>query len=49
MHDKNSTQKISNKEIDLIPIFEVSLEMLARWISILNIDLNKSKSNEFVV
>ena len=45
---KNNSTKLSNKQIDLIPIFEVCLEMFARGINILNIDLNKSKSNEFI-
>ena len=46
--EKNNSVKLSNKQIDLIPIFEVCLEMFARGINVLNIDLNKSKANEFV-
>lgn len=40
---------VKNKEIDLIPIYEIALEMIARGYSIKNIDLNKSLENEFIV
>jgi DNA polymerase-3 subunit alpha (Gram-positive type) len=47
-NNQNNSIKLSNKQIDLIPIFEVCLEMFARGINVLNINLNKSKANEFV-
>lgn len=40
---------IKNKEIDLVPIFEIVLEMLARGFYIKNIDLNKSDIKEFII
>ncbi len=40
--------KLENKQIALIPIFEVCLEMFARGIKILNLDINKSQATEFV-
>ncbi len=46
--DKNAATKLSNKQIDLIPIFEVCLEMFARGIKVLNIDINKSKATDFI-
>ena len=45
---KNAEAKLSNKQIELIPIFEVCLEMFARGIKMKNIDINKSKAREFV-
>lgn len=48
-NNQNNSIKLSNKQIDLIPIFEVCLEMFARGINVLNINLNKSKANEFIV
>lgn len=45
---KNAEAKLTNKQIDLIPIFEVCLEMFARGITMKNIDINKSKATEFV-
>ncbi|MCQ2956836.1 MAG: hypothetical protein MJ233_03200 [Mycoplasmoidaceae bacterium] len=39
---------MSNKQLDLIPIFEVCLEMFARGIKVLNIDINKSKATDFI-
>lgn len=40
---------VKNKEVDLLPIYEICLEMIARGFSIKNIDLNKSLANEFIV
>lgn len=40
---------VKNKEIDLIPIFEIILEMFARGYYIKNIDLNKSDIKEFII
>ena len=39
----NSNEKITQKEENLIPIFEIINEMLARGFKILNIDLNTAK------
>lgn len=46
--NKSAEAKLSNKQIDLIPIYEVCLEMFARGIKVLNIDINKSQATEFV-
>ncbi|MEF9984798.1 MAG: PolC-type DNA polymerase III [Malacoplasma sp.] len=40
---------IKNKELDLMPIFEIVLEMLARGFYIKNIDLEKSQVTDFLV
>ncbi|XQP55190.1 MAG: PolC-type DNA polymerase III [Mycoplasmoidaceae bacterium] len=45
---KTSEAKLSNKQIELISIFEVALEMFARGIKMLNIDINKSSATEFI-
>ncbi|MBQ0045870.1 MAG: PolC-type DNA polymerase III [Mycoplasma sp.] len=47
--DKSVERKLTNKQIDLIPIFEVCLEMFARGINVKNIDINKSQATDFVV
>ncbi|MCQ3914981.1 MAG: hypothetical protein MJ201_04440 [Mycoplasmoidaceae bacterium] len=39
---------MTNKQIDLIPIFEVCLEMFARGITMKNIDINKSTATQFI-
>ncbi|MGL5640189.1 MAG: PolC-type DNA polymerase III [Mycoplasmoidaceae bacterium] len=46
-HITKSTVK--NKEIDLIPIYEISLEMIERGYSISNIDLNISLEDKYVI
>ncbi|XQP55491.1 MAG: PolC-type DNA polymerase III [Mycoplasmoidaceae bacterium] len=45
---KVGENKLSNKQVDLISIFEVCLEMFARGITIKNIDINKSTATEFI-
>ena len=40
---------LKNKEINLIPIFEICLEMFARGIFLKNVDLNKSDLNNFTI
>lgn len=47
-NSRNAETKLTNKQIDLIPIFEVCLEMFARGIKMLNIDINKSTATEFI-
>ncbi|WP_412032170.1 PolC-type DNA polymerase III [Malacoplasma muris] len=49
MNNPKTKALVKNKEIDLIQIYEIVLEMLARGFSIKNIDLNKSLENEFLV
>lgn len=44
-----SNEKLSQKEEELIPIFEIINEMLARGITISNIDLYKSKATEWQI
>ena len=44
---KWGSEKLSNKEISLIPIFELALEALARGINISNIDLKRSKATKW--
>ncbi|MGL5246195.1 MAG: PolC-type DNA polymerase III [Mycoplasmoidaceae bacterium] len=46
-HITKSTVK--NKEIDLIPIYEISLEMIERGYSISNIDLNISLEDKYLI
>ncbi len=45
---KDYTKKLKVKEENLIPIYEVALEMFARGINMLNIDLNKSDATQFL-
>ena len=40
---------VKNKEKELLPIYEICLEMIARGFIIKNIDLEKSLENEFLV
>ena len=40
---------LKNKEINLIPIYEICLEMFARGIFLKNVDLNKSDLDNFIV
>lgn len=40
---------LSNKQKDLIPVLEILLEMKARHIEFLQVDLNRSQSTEFVI
>ncbi len=40
---------LKNKEINLIPIFEICLEMFARGIFLKNVDLNKSDLDKFTI
>jgi len=46
--NRKSEEQLTNKQEDLIPIFEVCLEMFARGIRMLNIDINKSQATQFV-
>lgn len=45
---KWGSEKLSNKEADLIPIFELALEAIARGIKFTNIDLNKSEAQKWI-
>ncbi|MCQ2748349.1 MAG: hypothetical protein MJ223_04005 [Mycoplasmoidaceae bacterium] len=45
---KKPELKLEKKQEDLIPVFEVCLEMFARDINILNIDINKSAATDFI-
>lgn len=45
---KYGSEKLTNKESDLIPIFELSLEAIARGITISNIDLEKSQALKWI-
>ncbi|NQZ66000.1 MAG: PolC-type DNA polymerase III [Mycoplasmatales bacterium] len=45
---KYGPDKLSNKESDLIPIFELSLEAISRGITISNIDLDKSQAKKWI-
>lgn len=45
----NSNEKITQKEENLIPIFEIINEMLARGFKILNIDLNLSEASNWKI
>lgn len=56
LHDINSRLSnpvtklsVKNKEIDLIPIYEISLEMIERGYSISNIDLSISLEDKYVI
>lgn len=49
MNDPKTKALVKNKESDLIQIYEMALEMIARGFTIKNIDLNKSEAEEFVV
>ena len=46
---KYGEDKLSNKEADLIPIFEIALEAIARGFTFANIDLNRSQANEWII
>ncbi|WP_374697127.1 PolC-type DNA polymerase III [Spiroplasma endosymbiont of Polydrusus formosus] len=45
----NDPTKPSQKEKDLIPVYEVALEMYARGIKMINIDLKTSRNKNFIV
>lgn len=51
LENKNfyKSKKITQKEKDLIPIYEIALEMYARGIKMNNIDLKKSENKNFLV
>lgn len=49
MNDPKTKSQVKNKEIDLIPIYELTLELIGRGFKIKNIDLNKSHATEFIV
>lgn len=49
LNDNRTKNTVKQKELDLIQIYEIALEMIGRGYSIKNIDLNKSLANEFVV
>lgn len=49
MNDPKQKGTVKTKEIDLIPIYEITLEMIGRGYSIKNIDLNKSDAKNFIV
>lgn len=49
MSDAKTKAIVKQKEIDLIQIYEMALEMTSRGFSIKNIDLNKSQINEFII
>ena len=44
---KWGSEKLSNKEADLIPIFEIALEALARGINFSNINIDKSQATDW--
>ncbi len=46
---RDPSRKLEVKQENLIPIYEVALEMYARGINMLNIDLNKSDATRFLV
>ena len=46
---KIAKNKLSNKEKELIPIFEVILEMKNRGFDFKNVDINKSQATEFII
>ena len=46
---KYGSEKLSNKEVSLIPIYEIALEAMARGITISNIDLKKSQANDWII
>lgn len=48
-YNNKTKSTVTNKEWDLLPIYEICLEMVARGYAIKNIDLNKSLATEFVV
>lgn len=45
---RNPEVPLSKKQTDLIPIFEVCLEMFARGVTMKNIDINKSTASSFI-
>lgn len=47
--DPKLKSTVKTKEIDLIQIYEISLELIGRGFYIANIDLNKSHATEFIV
>ncbi len=47
--DFNAPNKPSQKEKDLIPVYEIALEMYARGIKMSNIDLKTSMNKNFTV
>lgn len=49
LNDPKQKSSVKNKELDLIPIYELILEMIGRGFSIKNIDLNKSDARNFIV
>ena len=46
---KFGPNKLTAKQQDLIVIYEIALEMFARGLQLLNIDLNKSHANKFTI
>lgn len=49
MNDKATKKLVKNKEKDLLPVYEVALELYLRGFKILKPDLVKSKAKEFVI
>lgn len=47
--NRRDANKLSNKELQLIPILEIVQEMYARGIQIANININISKGNQWVM
>lgn len=45
----NTNFKVTQKEKDLIPLYEIILEMYNRGIKIVNIDLAKSQNTKFII
>lgn len=49
LNNPKTKSLVKNKEKDLLPIYEICLEIIARGFNIKNIDLSKSLENEFVI
>lgn len=49
LNDPKQKGSVKTKEVDLIPIYEISLELIGRGFEIKNIDLNKSDAKNFVI
>ncbi len=49
LNDRELARNVTNKEIGLLPVLEMSLEMIARGIKFKNIDILKSQASNFIV
>ena len=47
--DKSSRNQVKNKELDLIPIYEMCVELIERGFYIKNVDINLSQVKEFLI